>query len=115
MRKPAAYCSAVLVAACDFEQVLELKADGSLGEKALLIPEMFDALCVWGRELRTGEVGRESFADAVPSEGSFSWGDLRLRRGDVGEPQQTKQPLRRREREKRCELSREGVWKSRLQ
>ena len=69
MRKLALYTIAILLAARDGEELLH-KRSPNAEEKPLLIPEVFQAIAMFGRELRQGDaetsaLGRE-VADADP-------------------------------------------------
>ena len=84
MRKPAQYTRAILVAARDGVQVEARRCPGS-EPKALLIPEVYEAVCNFGRELRRGDADTAVLGAEVPAgDGDSLLDNLILSLDDVG-------------------------------
>ena len=75
------HTQAVLRAARDFEYMSHKRSEGSK-EAPLLIPELFEALQRFGRELLRGEEGTHTNQGELPELASISWEGVCLKLGD---------------------------------
>jgi len=82
MHKPGMHAHAILLACRDFENKM-FRRTPNANDQPVLIPELFQALRRYGREVQMGEDADWIAHGEVPNDGSVSWDGVVLRADDI--------------------------------